>query len=213
MKPANVKKNFVTAATSCKVAKAPASLCKANTPSVCGIVDPAEAIVHVQPPQLIPPRVDFVEDVMASSDRLRALADGGEEAMAATEKKVAEADLMEENTAKMFSYVRNADFEGVDTMLDEGVDVGVKDVNGNTPLLIAAQQGLKKIAKLLLRRGAKINEVSLSGNSVLHYCFTYSFESLGEYFISKGADDSLTNAAGEYNERSDCGGFSDLWIF
>ena len=31
MKPANVKKNFVTAATSCKVAKAPASLCKANT--------------------------------------------------------------------------------------------------------------------------------------------------------------------------------------
>jgi hypothetical protein len=87
MKPANVKKNFVTAATSCKVAKAPASLCKANTPSVCGIVDPAEAIVHVQPPQLIPPRVDFVEDVMASSDRLRALADGGEDAMAASEKK------------------------------------------------------------------------------------------------------------------------------
>ena len=49
---------------------------------------------------------------MASSDRLRALADGGEEAMAASEKKVAEADLMEENIAKMFSYVRNADFEG-----------------------------------------------------------------------------------------------------
>ena len=40
--------------------------------------------------------------------------------MAASEK-VAETDLMEENIAKMFSYVPNADFEGVDTMLDEGV--------------------------------------------------------------------------------------------
>ena len=74
--------------------------------------------------------------------------------MAAAEKKVAEADRMEENTSKMFSYVRNADFEGVDTMLDEGVDVECKDQNGNTPLHVAAQQGLKKIAKLLLRRGA-----------------------------------------------------------
>ena len=196
MKPANVKKNFVTAATSCNTAPAPPSLCKPNMPSVVGIVDPAEAIVHILPPDEVKLKVEFVEDVMASSDRLRALADGGEAGMVAAEAKVAEADAMEEHVSKMFSYVRNADFEGVDTMLDEGVDVEVKDVNGNTPLHVAAQQGLKKIAKLLLRRGAKINTVNLAGNSILHYCFTYSFEELGEYFISKGADDSLVNAAG-----------------
>ena len=38
--------------------------------------------------------------------------------------------------------------------------------------------------------GAKINAVTLAGNTVLHYCFTYSFESLGEYFISKPDDRS-----------------------
>merc|ERR1711998_469802 len=97
----------------------------------------------------------------------------------------------------MFTYVRNSDYEGVDAMLDEGVDVNVQDENGNSPLHVAAQQGLKRIAKLLLRRGAKINAVNLAGNTVLHYCFTYSFEELGEYFISKGADDSLVNAAGK----------------
>ena len=57
--------------------------------------------------------------------------------MEQSEAKVAEADAMEEHVAKMFSYVRNADFEGVDTMLDEGVDVEVQDVNGNTPLAVA----------------------------------------------------------------------------
>ena len=55
--------------------------------------------------------------------------------MEQSEAKVAEADAMEEHVAKMFSYVRNADFEGVDTMLDEGVDVEVQDVNGKLYLV------------------------------------------------------------------------------
>ena len=84
---------------------------------------------------------------------------------------------------------------------DFQVFIDVQDEHGNTLLLLAAQQGNKKIVKALLRRGANIHVQNQQGNSVLHYCFTYSFESLGEYFISKGADDSLVNAAGEYNQQ------------
>ena len=39
---------------------------------------------------------------------------------------------MLENTHKIFSYVRNAEYDGVDAMLDEGVDVNSADDNGNT---------------------------------------------------------------------------------
>ena len=31
---------------------------------------------------------------------------------------------------------------------------------------------------------------------MLHYCFAYHNEKLGDYFVSKGADDSIQNAEG-----------------
>lgn len=43
-------------------------------------------------------------------------------------------------------------------LLDEGVPVNSKDENGNTMLTVAAQNGLKRISKLLLRRGANMDE-------------------------------------------------------
>ena len=71
-----------------------------------------------------------------------------------------------------------------------------KDENGNTLLLVAAQNGNKRISKLLLRKGAKINAQNLRGNTVLHYTRAYKFSELFEYFLSKGADDSITNGDG-----------------
>merc|ERR1712070_273417 len=54
----------------------------------------------------------------------------------------------------------------------------------------------KRIAKLCLRRGASINKQNLNGQGVLHYACSYGFNDLADYFISKGADDSLRNADG-----------------
>ena len=71
-----------------------------------------------------------------------------------------------------------------------------KDSKGNTLLLAAAQNGNKRIAKLALRKGANINLQNLTGQTALHFAFAYGYEDLGNYLISKGADDSLTNAEG-----------------
>lgn len=46
----------------------------------------------------------------------------------------------------------------LEMLLDEGVDVNSKDENGNTLLIVASQNGLKRISKLLLRRGAGMND-------------------------------------------------------
>ena len=294
LKPIKMKQNFVTAATSTNVVKAPPGLCICNTASVVGVVDPSQGTthegfetksvnldaikLHLDPSRSVPPpgfpagtvvtqtytnmklipievtgklsfpaapnstlihviedkkgtfvssnspgidklgdivigrgvsshncghpalklegNVEIVMDIMADAERLGAGENGGEGGLSKSEATMTKQEEMLENTHKIFSYVRNAEYDGVDAMLDEGVDVNATDDNGNTPLLVAAQQGLKKIAKLLLRRGANINQTNLAGNTVLHYCFAYSFESLGDYFIKKGADDSVANAEG-----------------
>jgi len=77
--------------------------------------------------------------------------------------------------------------------LEEDIGVNTADTFGNTLLILAAQQGSKRMCKFLLRRGANINMQALSGNTALHYCYAYSQFALGEYLKSKGANDSILN--------------------
>ncbi|KAJ1396193.1 ankyrin repeat-containing domain protein, partial [Ochromonadaceae sp. CCMP2298] len=76
------------------------------------------------------------------------------------------------------------------------ISVNTADDHGNTLLILAAQQGSKRMCKFLLRRGANINMQSLVGNTPLHYCYAYANNSLGEYLKSRGADDSIVNVDG-----------------
>ena len=137
---------------------------------------------------------------MRDSTRLGAEAGGGGGGEGKVGSSKNEEDLkgeiMLDNTHKAFLSVRNGDYETTDSLLDEGVPVDSVDENGNSLFLIASQQGLKRMAKLLLRRGANFNFQNNVGNTALHYCFAYSFDDLGEYLIKKGADDSLKNGDG-----------------
>ncbi|DBA01803.1 TPA: hypothetical protein N0F65_002919 [Lagenidium giganteum] len=97
----------------------------------------------------------------------------------------------------IFSAARHNRIDSVTYMLDQGVSVNSKDEFGNTILAIACQNGLKRMAKLALRRGANINSQNFRGNTPLHFCFAYGYgESLGGYLISKGADTTVTNNDG-----------------
>lgn len=57
----------------------------------------------------------------------------------------------------IFSATRHNRMDSVTYMLDQGVSVNAKDEFGNAILSIACQNGLKRMAKLALRRGANIN--------------------------------------------------------
>jgi len=101
-----------------------------------------------------------------------------------------------DNAHKAILAVKNANFDDLETVLDEGVTIETTDEYGNSLLILACQQGNKRMAKFLLRRGAQINAQNNLGNTVLHYLHEYSNDSLFEYMKAKGGDDSLVNADG-----------------
>ena len=96
--------------------------------------------------------------------------------------------------SKVIIAVKNANYDVLERAFDEGIQVDSKDDHGNTLLILACQQGNKKMVKFLLRLGASMNLQNNSGNTCLHYLFQYGHRSLAEYLIRKGADDSFLNA-------------------
>lgn len=97
----------------------------------------------------------------------------------------------------IFSYTRHGRGNDVERLLDKGIPINIRDTNGNTILIIACQNGNKRLAKIALRRGGNINVQNYKGNTPLHYCYHYGYgDLLGQYLISKGADPYLRNKAG-----------------
>jgi hypothetical protein len=93
----------------------------------------------------------------------------------------------------LFSRTRHGRHKDVVAILSQGIPVDIRDEFGNTPLLIAAQNGHLKIVKTLLRSRAHINAQNNKGMSAMHFAFTFGYPELGAYLVSKGGDDALKN--------------------
>ena len=101
---------------------------------------------------------------------------------------------------QLSSLVRNNRVADLEAMLDNPetrINVNQADEgSGNTLLIVAAQNGNKRCAKLLLRRGAALNQTNAKGNSCLHFAFAFGYTELGHYLISLGANSALRNSSG-----------------
>ena len=125
-------------------------------------------------------------------------------AMTIADKMAANQDDNEKNDedpdhlgAKAIEYARTGNLGELEIVLEKNIiPIETRDNFGNSLLHLACQQGNKRMAKFLLRRGANIRTQNNVGNSVLHHCHIYSHNDLAEYLLSKGADDSLINAEG-----------------
>lgn len=105
--------------------------------------------------------------------------------------------ITEKDVEDIFSYARHGRCPEIENLLSAGIPVDVKDMHGNTLLTIACQNGNKRVAKAVLRRGANINARNFKGNTPLHYCYHYGYgDTLGQYLISKGADPHALNKEG-----------------
>ena len=117
----------------------------------------------------------------------------------AQQEVAAQENKMAQDFTELCSFVRHGKYKEVEEKMNEPdwtLPIDYPDAVGNTLLMVACQNGNKRIAKLCLRRGSELNKLNINGQTCLHYAFGYGFEDLGEYLISKGADNSLRNADG-----------------
>lgn len=97
----------------------------------------------------------------------------------------------------VFSQARNGRIKRIEESLNLGFPIDSVDERGNTLLLLACQNSNKRLAEMLLLRGANVNHQNVGGNTALHFALAFDAEGmLGEYLIEHGADDSLENAEG-----------------
>ena len=142
------------------------------------------------------PSLNFDEDDVAKKPEGEHVDDEG---LSKMQLELKQKNKEEQDLKFIFSCARHGKFREIEEAFDQPdwtVDVNAQDATGATLLQIACQNGNKRITKFCLRRGSDINKVNLAGNTPLHYCFAYGFESLGEYLMEKGADDAIQNADG-----------------
>jgi ankyrin repeat protein len=97
-----------------------------------------------------------------------------------------------------FNHCRLGKYHEVEKALQDGVQVDSRfGPDDNTMLLVSAQNGQKRIAKLLLRNFASMNAQNDKGDTAMHLCYKFNYKELGEYLKSKGADDTIQNAKGQ----------------
>lgn len=71
-----------------------------------------------------------------------------------------------DSRVKLMYLANEGDLEGIEEMLDSGVDVNFKDIDDRTALHIAACQGLTDVVALLLKRGAQVDSKDRWGSTV-----------------------------------------------
>mmetsp|Transcript_25509 Transcript_25509/g.34088 ORF Transcript_25509/g.34088 Transcript_25509/m.34088 type:complete len:215 (+) Transcript_25509:71-715(+) len=116
-----------------------------------------------------------------------------------TEYAKNKADLdVDISSVDVFSLARHGRLKELTAVLDHGVDPNSKDKNGNTVLMVGAQNGNKAVVKTALRHGALINMTNTVGNTALHFASEFGYEKLRGYLISKGANPDIVNIYGFY---------------
>lgn len=161
---------------------------------------------------------EFVPSLMAKADRLLGNTGGrsgeaiealrqatvagafvnveDEAGLAEQRAEITKAQVLAQDFKKLCSLCRHSKFSEAEQLINQpdwSVPIDYQDDQGNALIHVAAQNGSKRLVKLCLRRGASLNLQNLNGQTALHFAFGYGYTDVGEYLISKGADDSVRN--------------------
>ncbi len=91
-------------------------------------------------------------------------------------------------TAQLFKAVRAGDLTQVQSMIDAGMDVNLRDSNKTTPLQAAAASKQVEVLRLLLRSGADVDAKHFLEGTALHLAASYGVVEAVKELLKAGAD-------------------------
>lgn len=102
-----------------------------------------------------------------------------------------------EDVVNLFKLFRKGNYDDARALLKRpGMSVDVVDKFGNTPLLVACQNGHGRLAKMCVRYGADVCAANNKRNTALHFAVQYGFDALGDFLVEKGASRDARNDDG-----------------
>ena len=122
-----------------------------------------------------------------------------EDGLAQQRAEITKAQVLSQDFKKLCSLCRHSKFADAEQLINQpdwSVPIDFQDEQGNALLHVACQNGSKRLVKLCLRRGASLDIQNLNGQTPLHFAFGYGYTDVGDYLVSKGADDSIRNKDG-----------------
>ena len=102
-------------------------------------------------------------------------------------------------TNELIQAATSGDFNKVSKILDSKAiksDVNAKDKNGDTALILAANNGKVEVVEKLLGKGADVNLADKNGNTALIWAANNGKVEVVEKLLAKGADVNLANKDG-----------------
>jgi ankyrin repeat protein len=111
----------------------------------------------------------------------------------------------------LFLAARDGKEEIVQLLLDHNADCNISGVkDGDTPLIIAANEGHSKVVEKLLAAGAKVNGPNVGGWTPLIYAAYYDHQQVVNLLLGRGADINQTsNVSICFDPRLLCHGDAD----
>ncbi|GMH82519.1 hypothetical protein TL16_g09285 [Triparma laevis f. inornata] len=101
-----------------------------------------------------------------------------------------------EEIDEVFSKIRHNRYDSLKSLFSSRFPINSRDLHGNTPLILSAQNNNKRILKLCLRYHADINAVNNKGNTALHYTCYYEYTELSQTLRKYGAKVDIKNGEG-----------------